>query len=1210
MLRNLKHFNPPEIEEKVLQLWREKDIFAKTLKPKGKNSLPDGRPAKIFRFWEGPPTANARPGIHHVLARCFKDIVLRYKTMRGFVVPRKAGWDTHGLPVELQVEKQLGFKTKKDIESYGIAAFNQKCRESVWIYKSEWEKLTERMGFWLDLKDPYVTYHKDYIESLWWIIKQAWDKDLMYQGYKVMPWCTRCGTALSSHELAQGYEEVTDASVYIKFKLLPNQKIGSFKTDDSTFILSWTTTPWTLPGNVALAVGDSIEYGIYKQENGEKFIIAVDLAQVLLGSQKKEEIARVRGKLIVKLSYQPLFDIKVLIKPSAYKIYPADFVTTTDGTGVVHTAVMYGEDDYNLGKKVGLPEHHTVTEQGTFTKDVKGFEGMYVKAKETEDKIINYLKENNFLWRTQAYTHEYPYCWRCSTPLIYYARNSWFVRMSKLKKALLASNSKINWVPAHIKNGRFGEWLADIKDWNFSRERYWGTPLPIWKCEKCGHQKAVGSYKEITDQLPKSANNYVLIRHGEAGHNIVNTIDGDPKDKDKYPLTVKGKNQAKKSAMSAKKKLSKIDIIISSDFIRARETAQIVADVFGVKKISTSPDLREIYLGEFDGANISRYHEYYSSVEEEFIKRPPKGENLRDVAQRLYRFIQNCEKKYSGKTIALVGHEYPLWMAETILSGWSQEESVREKESRGNDFIEIGGFETVRYLPTSRDEQGFCDYHKPYVDKIILPCEKCGKKMSRIKEVADVWFDSGSMPFAQDHWPFAQTQNLKLKTKKTSDLGINPDVLKNPGKFITYPADYICEAVDQTRGWFYTLLAVATILGYKTPYSNVVCLGHLNDKYGQKMSKSKGNIVDPWTVINKYGIDAVRWYLYTVNAPGEPKNFDENEIAKVLRRLLLTIYNCFVFLNLYGKNGQNITSPPKSKNVLDSWILLKTKTLSESVSKKMDSYGFLESGQEIEKYIDDLSRWYIRRSRKRFQKPDDKKDWQQASATLAYVLVQLSKILAPFIPFFAESLYQSVGKIYAFDAKESVHLEDWPITGAKNQKSKIKNQNLIEEMENIKQLASAVLAKRAEAGIKVRQPLNQLKVKSLKFKGEYGNELLRILADEINVKNIVIDSKIENDFELDIKITPELKIEGTLRELARVVQDLRQDAGCVPRDKIELWVSSTPEIETIVRNNQAALSKDVGAKKIVLARKEKFDAEIETKLDSSKVWIGLKRYKI
>jgi isoleucyl-tRNA synthetase len=1193
MLRNLKNFNPPEIEEKVLKLWKEKNIFQKTLKPK------KGKKEKIFRFWEGPPTANGRPGIHHVLARSFKDVILRFKTMQGYVVPRKGGWDTHGLPVEIQVEKQLGFKTKKDIENYSVAAFNQKCKESVWVYQSEWEKLTERMGYWLDLKNAYVTYHKDYMESLWWIIKQAWDKGLMYQGHKVVPWCTRCGTSLSSHEMGQpgGYKEVTDTSVFIKFKLLINQKINSFKTDASTYVLSWTTTPWTLPGNIALAVGDNIDYVALEQKDGQTFIVARDLAETVLGAEKGKEVAKMKGKDLVGLSYKPLFEIKLLNSPKAYKIYPADFVTTTDGTGVVHTAVMYGEDDYNLGKKIGLPEYHTVTEQGVFTKEVAGLENLYVKDKETESKILDYLEEKGFLLKTLDYTHEYPFCWRCGTALIYYARSSWFIEMSKLKKKLISSNEKTNWVPEHIKHGRFGEWLEEVKDWNFSRDRFWGTPLPIWKCDKCDFAKAIGSFKDFDDILPSGTNKYILLRHGEGMQNVSNTINGNPKNKDEFALTPKGKTQAQKVGLKLGKLKPKIDLIIASDFRRTKETAEIVAKQLGIEKINFNKNLREIYTGTFDGTDVKNYHQFYSSLEEKFMKAAPQGENLRDVALRQYEFVKECEEKYKNKTILVVGHEYPLWMLKTVLSGWSQEESTKIKEERGEDFIAPAEFEEASLKPASRDDKGICDYHKPYVDLITFPCEKCKGTMRRVKEVADVWFDSGSMPFAQDHFPFTEED-------RSGKYQTNSKAIKNPEQFITYPADYICEAVDQTRGWFYTLLATSTILGYDVPFKNVVCLGHINDKYGQKMSKSKGNIVDPWTVINKYGIDAIRWYFYTVNAPGESKNFDELEIAKVLRRLMMTIYNSFVFLNLYGKNKCKIDLAPKSKNILDVWIIQRTKGCADRVKEEMERYNFIEAGQIIESYVDELSRWYIRRSRRRFQKVEDKKDWEQASAVLAYVLLQLSKIMAPFTPFFSEALYQSLASLESFDSEESVHLESWP--EIKITKTDPLMENL---MSQIRAIASSVLAKRAEVGIKVRQPLGKLRVKGPGFRGKYMDELFNVLKDEINVKEIVIDSKIENDFELDINITPELKVEGTIRELARMIQDLRQGAGCVPKEKINIWISTTAEIEAVIRSSIKQLAKDVGAENISISRSDKFDAEAESKIDGSKIWIGIKKVK-
>ncbi|MFA6136342.1 MAG: class I tRNA ligase family protein [Candidatus Paceibacterota bacterium] len=1179
MLRNLKSFNPSEIEEKILQFWKEKNIFEKTLIPK------KGKKKKLFNFWEGPPTANGRPGIHHVIARSFKDVVLRYKTMAGFTVPRRGGWDTHGLPVELQTEKQLGLASKKDIEKYGVAQFNQKCKESVWIYKSEWEKFTERIAYWLDLKNAYVTYKNRYIETLWWIISQFWKKGLMYQGYKIVNWCTRCGTSLSSHEVAQGYKEVTENSVYIKFKLNKGQKIKNIATDDKTFVLSWTTTPWTLPGNVALAVGEKINYSLVEDsQTKEKYIIASELKNSVLKGENLKDLVNFTGKDLMGLSYKPLFDIATLKSNTSYKIYPADFVTTTDGTGVVHTAVVYGEDDYNLGKKIGLPEVHTVDENGKFVSQVKDLSGLYVKSKEAEEKIFEHLKNNGNFVSILPYTHEYPFCWRCDSPLLYYARSAWFVAVNKVKKQLIENNQKINWVPSHIKDGRFGEWLKEVKDWNFSRERYWGTPLPIWKCDKCDNHRIIENFNQLTELLPKSSNSYILMRHGQSQGNVKGISNGNPKDRNKFSLTLKGNVEAQKSAQAIKKN-GGVDIIISSDFQRTAQTAKVVAEVLGVKKVIFDKRLREINVGVFDNSPINNYHLFFSSYEEKFLKNPPKGESLRDVAARVYSLIKEIEKKYKNKKILIVSHEYTLWMASGVINGYDQDEMIREKEKRGDDYLGTAQWEKINFKNVPRDKEGFCDYHKPHIDAVSFPCDKCKGKMTRVKEVADVWFDAGSMPFAQDHFPF--------------------------NKNITFPADYISEAVDQTRGWFYTLLAVSTLLGLKGCYKNVICLGHIRDKNGQKMSKSRGNVIDPWLMINKYGADALRWYLFNVNAPGEPKNFDEEELAKTLRKTILVIYNSFVFLETYGKKGVDIGLALKSPNVLDKWIVERVFQLSDSVRKNMDAYDIIKSGQNIEQFIDDLSRWYIRRSRRRLQKPEEKlsnknNDYQNASATLAYALLSLSKIMAPFVPFFSEALYQSLKKETKFDSKESVHLEEWPNLGERG-KGKGESKNLTEEMEEIRKIASLVLAKRSELGIKVRQPLALLRVKGAWFRGKGDEGLLEILKDEVNVKEVIVDKKLKNEFELDTNITSELKNEGMIRELTRIIQDLRQKSGCVPKNKIFIWIESVPEIENFVKINTKVISLEVGAKKIEFGKKDKFDAEEETKIDGQKIWVGIKK---
>ena len=548
-------FNFSKIEEDVLHFWDDKKIFEKSLEKKAN---------KQFVFFEGPPYANGKPGIHHVLARVIKDVILRYKTMNGYYVPRRAGWDTHGLPVEMAVEKELGFKSKSEIESYGIEAFNKKAKEQVWLHKDEWENITKRIGYWLDLKNAYVTYDPEYIETIWWTLSKIAQKNLLFKGHKVVPWCTRCGTALSSHELAQGYKEVQDNSVYIKFKLNQKQKIGDFTIDKKTYILSWTTTPWTLPGNIALAVGKDIDYVLIgikdNQGDSEKWILASDVYKSVLSKIEITDeiiIKKIKGKDLLGLFYEPLFNIQSLCDEKSYKIYDANFVTTTDGTGVVHTAVMYGEDDFSLGKKIGLLEKHTVDESGKFKEDVSELAGMYVKSKETEEKIFDYLKKKNNLLFIEKYTHEYPHCWRCGTPVLYYARNSWFIGMSKLRKELLARNKNINWMPQYVKNGRFGEWLKDAKDWNLSRERYWGTPLPIWECKKCGNIKVVESIDELNRFAGGSKNNYWVMRHGEAMSNVLNLINSQPGDVTGLHSTEKGKKQVKSSIKNFKNELSR-----------------------------------------------------------------------------------------------------------------------------------------------------------------------------------------------------------------------------------------------------------------------------------------------------------------------------------------------------------------------------------------------------------------------------------------------------------------------------------------------------------------------------------------------------------------------------------------------------------------------------------------------------------------------------
>jgi len=884
---------------------------------------------------------------------------------------------------------------------------------------------------------------------------------------------------------------------------------------------------------------------------------------------------------------------------------------------------MYGEDDYNLGKKVGLPQYHTVDEQGKFTKDVPGLAGMYVKDKKTEDKIIQHLITQNSLLKTELYTHDYPFCWRCDSPLLYYARDSWFIAMSRLKNKLLAANKKINWIPEHLRDGRFGEWLREVKDWAISRERYWGTPLPIWVCKKCAFVYVVGSIGELRVLQGKPKNRYLWMRHGESISNLKDVFNSDLKDRDKYGLTLKGRLEVEKVARKLKKE--KIDIIISSDFRRTKETADIIAAILGIKDLKVDPRLREVNAGKFHGCHSKDYHNFFTSTLEKFTKRPPGGETLEELGGRVFSLILDLENSYKDKTILLVSHEYPIWMAESVLRGWSKEESAREKEARGKDFIRTGEAVEVPFFFVSRNEWGFGDLHRPYIDKIVFACKKCGGEMRRIPEVADVWFDSGAMPFAQAHWPFAQI-NTDQNAAQRRSISVNQRLDQRKSALLEYPADYIAEGIDQTRGWFYTLLAVAVLLGYEAPYKNVIALGLILDKNGQKMSKSKGNVVDPWGVISKYGADVLRWYFYTVNPPGEPKRFDEADLAKTFRQFFLIIYNSFVFYNLYAdKRGLNADlrgksqyksalSQYKSVSALDKWILTRLNETIVAVTQNLEKYEIGEAAKLIEGLVGDLSRWYIRRSRRRFQKPENQKDYESASQTLGYVLVTLSKLLAPFTPFFADALYKSLNHESGIRNKgkeshnskfiihNSVHLEDWPKI---NLQLTTYNLQLLKDMAEIRRLAALVLAKRAEAGIKIRQPLKELRIKNYEL--WKNKELMNILKDEVNVKEIVVDKNLKEEIWLDTNLTHELREEGWLREFIRIVQDLRQDAKLQPKDKIILPAELPEELKYVVQKNEKFIKKEINAGVIEYKRSVKFDIELETEIDEWPIWIGLRK---
>ena len=1171
MLKNLKSFNAPEIEEKVLQLWKEKQVFEKSVTPK------KGKKQKTFHFWEGPPYANGRPGIHHVLARVFKDVFLRYKTMRGYIVPRKAGWDTHGLPIEIAAEKELGVSTKKEIETIGIEAFNKAAKGYILKYKDEWEKFTERIGYWLDLGNAYRTYTPDFVESLWWVFSQIDKRGYLKESYRVMPYCPRCQTVLSSHELGQPgvYQSVKDPSVYLKFPL---------KGKKNEYLLVWTTTPWTLSANVAVAVGKNVEYTRYVVD-GES-LWAYTIPEALLEGKHVEKKETIKGKKLVGLEYHPLFVYpdKLSLPITPYSVLAADFVSTEDGTGLVHIAPSFGEDDFNVIFADGFEEQYTlpktIEENGTVAKGMPG-EGLFVK--DADPIILQDLEKRGLVFASLQEEHEYPHCWRCQSPLVYFARESWFFEVSRLRKQMVAANKKVNWVPDNIGEGRFGEWIANARDWAISRERFWGTPLPIWRCDDCGSTQVADSLEYLNAHQVKKPNTFYLMRHGEAVANVEDWIASEEKKGVKISkLTDKGKAQVEATVKKLKKE--HIDVIIHSPLYRTKETATLVGKAFGIK-VKADKRLVELKVGEFAGKKIDDYRAFYENDMERFEKAPEGAETLAQVRERMYQALRDIDAQHEGKNILVVSHGDCLWMLESALQHISFEDTFAMKYPKVGTYTKA----TLDNFPT--DEYGNVDIHRPYVDNIALICTKCNGVAHRVEGVADVWFDSGAMPYGSTHFPFRKI------TTKIQDTRYKQE--KAPQGF---PADFIAEGIDQTRGWFYTLMAVSVLLGLKEPYKNVITFGLVLDKNGQKMSKSRGNVVDPWALIHKTGVDAVRWYFYGVNSPAEPKNFDEQEVTKTLRRFMLLMYNSYSFLSLYQDSSLSLSKVPAGTTLLDKWIIARTHQLIGEVTDAMEIYDALHTTQLLEEFLDDFSRWYIRRSRSRFQNSESKKDLQQVSAVLAWVLQQLSLLLAPSIPFFAEALYQSLKEDWKGNWEISVHLAEWPV----QDKRKI-SADLIEGMAYVRDIASKVLAVRAQEGIKVRQPLGTLTLAKAPLSGTKGKELLLLLQDEVNIKEVVIDDTLKEEFVLDTAITPELKAEGQIRELTRMIQGLRQDAGYVPDDSIVVWIDSSDEVEALIRTHQDALAKQVGASRIDFSVPEKYDAHINGKLGAVSLEIAIKK---
>ena len=912
---------------------------------------------------------------------------------------------------------------------------------------------------------------------------------------------------------------------------------------------------------MALAVGETIAY-IEIEKDGERLIYAKDSSLAKsLGHVGRE----IRGRDLLGLRYEPLFTIKEFQNDrKAYRVYHADFVATDEGTGVVHTAVMYGEDDYRLGVDVGLPQHHTVDETGCFTKDVPELRGLFVKDKETEKKIIATLKKQNNLLQTEQYEHEYPFCWRCDTPILYYARHSWFIKMSALRKKLLAANEQVRWMPEHTKHGRFGEWLREVKDWALSRERYWATPLPIWTCSDCDAVEVIGSYRELSERLGGARNTYVLMRHGLAESNTKNIINSDPKDKNKFGLTLTGRVQVEQTVELFKKRKDKIDVIISSDFRRTKETAEIIGKALGIP-VMTNIYLREVNTGTFHGGDPKAYGAYFMKPADKFSKRPPEGEHLRDIAKRMYRAVADVEKKYKNKTILIISHDYPLWMLETVMRSWGEEQALQikqEQEQSGtSDFFSTGEAREVEYMQAPRNKWGFADFHRPYVDKLTFSCNACGKKMKRVPEVIDSWFDSGAVPFAQAHYPFSCVKKGSTQISAPEDC-------------IDFPGDFIAEGVDQTRGWFYSLLAIGVLLKQESPYRNVISHGLVLDSYGRKMSKSRGNMVDPWEIADKFGIDVVRWYFYTVNALGEPKRFDEKELRKVSANFVMLLYNSFVFFRTYRAKRVSLKKR-EVRHVLDIWILARLAEVTRESTRKLDVYDVVGAARLIEELVQDLSRWYIRRSRRRFQRPENTRTHADVSYTLGYVLLGISKLIAPFTPFLSEALYRSLtSEITGYEFKESVHLEDWT-----KQEQGSSNTSLLKAMKEVREFARAGLAKRELVSMKVRQPLASLSIKRAPIVRK-NKELQEILREEVNVKRVLFNARQKEDVVLDSVLTHELEEEGWVREFVRTIQRMRQDAGLEPGNSIALGIDAPKLFDATMRRYMKTIQEEISASEV------------------------------
>ncbi|MHB1163333.1 MAG: class I tRNA ligase family protein [Minisyncoccota bacterium] len=1101
-------------EEAILAFWNDQKIFEKSLEKES----PEGD----FVFYDGPPFATGTPHYGHIVASVIKDAIPRYKTMRGYHVPRVWGWDTHGLPIENIVEKELGFKHKKDIVEYGVAKFNEQCRTQVMAYVDEWKKVIPRIGRFVDMEHPYTTMDASFMESVWQVFKQVYEKGLVYEDYRSMHVCPRCETTLSQQEVAEGYKDVKDISVTVKFKVKPNEKLSGLGIGTDVTILAWTTTPWTLPGNVALAVGLDISYRAVQYESGKYYLVAKE-RMAALGLSDPNMGTEFSGRNLVGLEYEPPFeyykkDASLKNHENGWKVYAADFVTTDTGTGIVHIAPAFGEDDMALGKKENLPFVQHVAYDGTMKSEVTDFAGREVKPRSDDDRerlatdieIIKYLQEHGTFFSKENLVHSYPHCWRCDTPLLNYATTSWFIAVTKIKDDLLDTAKDINWSPAHIKEGRFGKWLEGARDWSISRQRFWASVIPIWKDEN-GNVTVIGSIDELKKHVKKSGNTYFMMRHGESEKNIKNIASSDPTSNN---LTARGKEEVRDAAR-ALAHAGGVDVLYASPFMRTRETVEIISEELGIETSAIIFDerLRELGFGSLSGKPIEEFIAYRAEHMPNFTEPTPGGESYADVKRRVGECLYEIESTVHNKRVLIVTHGAGLEALTTLARGG---DAKMFAEVVNTAYFKTGEMRSLDFTPLPHNGDYELDLHRPYIDEIALVNE-AGEPLTRVPDVLDTWFDSGSMPYAARHYPFENKEDFER----------------------SFPAQFIAEGVDQTRAWFYYLHVLSGALFGKPAFQNVIVNGIMLAEDGKKMSKSKKNYPDPMLIVEKYGADALRFYLLASPVvQAENLAFVESGVDEIAKKNVGRLMNVLSFYKLYEDGTEaNATSA----NVLDRWILARLHELVRDTTAGYESYELDRAVRPLTLFIDDLSAWYVRRSRDRFK--EEGEDKTAALATLRYVLCESAKVMAPAMPFIADEVFRAVR---AEDDPISVHLTGWPEVSFTS--SYEQGGAFFGDMALVRELASAALQLRQKAGIKVRQPLAAFSASVV----PNHPDLIELLKDEINVKRI---EEKEGDMALDTALTPELIKEGDERELASAVMQARKAEGFLPHEVIHTEIS-------------------------------------------------------